>query len=112
MLISGILSLILYISIYNIHENLSIIYSQLGFREYFAIAYTILVGNIIAYNLYGYVLKKYSAITISIAGFLIPIFVSLYGFIILSEFPPYYFYLSLFTALLGALIFFSSEINT
>jgi len=109
MIISGLLSFIIYCLSSDSSMSLYFIFKKLDFKVYFALFYTIVVGNIISYNLYAKVLKNYSTILVSIAGFLVPIFVSLYGFLILSELPPTYFYLSLFTAFLGALIFFQDN---
>lgn len=40
-------------------------------------AYTIIVGNLFGYTLYGYCLRKHSATLMSLAGFLVPVFVLL-----------------------------------
>ena len=50
--------------------------TQIGF-----LLYTIIVGNVIAYTMYAYFLKKYSASFVSLAGFSIPFFVTLLGVI-------------------------------
>jgi drug/metabolite transporter (DMT)-like permease len=57
-----------------------------------AIGYTIIVGNIIAYTLYGYLLKNHSATYVSLASLLVPLCVHFYGFFILAEpFSPIFF---------------------
>jgi drug/metabolite transporter (DMT)-like permease len=43
------------------------------------------ISNGICYNLYGYLLKKYTATFLSFFGLLSPIFTSIHGFLILNE---------------------------
>lgn len=50
-----------------------------------ALAYTIIIGNIIAYSLYGYLLKAHTVTYVALASLLVPIFVHLYGPIIVGE---------------------------
>jgi drug/metabolite transporter (DMT)-like permease len=50
------------------------------------------ISNIICYNLYGYLLKKYTATLLSFAGLLSPIFASISAYFILNEpFEPIIF---------------------
>jgi drug/metabolite transporter (DMT)-like permease len=56
-----------------------------NFKTYGLLAYTVLVGNLIAYNLYGYLLKHNSATLLSLAGAQIPIYVTLLGYFFLGE---------------------------
>ncbi|NGX30672.1 MAG: S-adenosylmethionine/S-adenosylhomocysteine transporter [Chlamydiae bacterium] len=44
-----------------------------------------LISNVICYNLYGYLLKKYTATLLSFAGLLSPIFASINAYFILNE---------------------------
>jgi drug/metabolite transporter (DMT)-like permease len=44
-----------------------------------------LISNLICYNLYGYLLKRYSATLMSFAGLVTPIFAVLFGWIYLNE---------------------------
>lgn len=49
------------------------------------IAYTVIIGNIIAYTGYSALLRMFSVTYVSLAGLLIPLFVHLYGPFILHE---------------------------
>ncbi|MBI2774915.1 EamA family transporter [Candidatus Dependentiae bacterium] len=51
----------------------------------FALLYTTVIGNVLAYPLYASLLKKYSATLLSLFGFLIPLFVTLLAIPLLSE---------------------------
>lgn len=73
-------------------------------------SYTIIIGNVISLTLYAHLLKKYQSTTISLAGFSIPLFVQLFGFIYLSEPISYTFMISLALTFSGFLIFSSEKI--
>jgi drug/metabolite transporter (DMT)-like permease len=73
-----------------------------------ALGYTIVVGNIIAYTLYGYLLKHHSATYVSLASLLVPLFVHFYGFFILGEPLSPVFFASLLVMFIG-LLFFSGK---
>jgi len=64
-----------------------------------AFAYTVIVGNGIAYTLYATTLKRYSATFISLASLSVPLFVTIFGFILFGEQPTWHVF--------GALIFFA-----
>lgn len=49
------------------------------------LAYTIIVGNLIAYTLYAHLLKHNSATLMSLAGFTFPVYVSIFGYVALGE---------------------------
>lgn len=49
------------------------------------LAYTVIFGNLIAYSLYGYLLKHNSATLLSLAGATIPIYVTALGYFFLKE---------------------------
>lgn len=55
----------------------------------------VLIGEIISYNMYAYLLKKYSATFLAFAGFLYPIFGAAFGWLFLREKITYNFFISL-----------------
>lgn len=70
----------------------------------------ILISNIICYNLYGYLLKKYTNTFLSFAGFLSPLFAAVYGWAFLQETITWHFYLSAVIVFIGLLLFYKDEI--
>jgi drug/metabolite transporter (DMT)-like permease len=71
----------------------------------------IIISNLICYNLYGTLLKTYSATFISFAGFTTPLFTALYGWLFLGEVVTWPFYLSFVLVLIGLVIFDQSELK-
>lgn len=71
----------------------------------------IIVSNIIFYNLYGYLLKKYSATFLSFAGFTCPLFAAFFGFLYLNEPLTGHFFFSALIIFLGLLIFYQEELK-
>lgn len=71
---------------------------------------TILISNIICFNLYGYLLHQYSATFVSFAGFLGPLFSAIYGWIFLGEPITWHFYLSTCIVFAGLYLFYQDEL--
>lgn len=71
----------------------------------------ILISNLICYNLYGYLLQRYSATFISVAGFTTPLFSALFGWLFLGEVITLPFYISFIVAFFGLLIFDQDELK-
>lgn len=71
----------------------------------------ILISNLICYNLYGTLLKRYSATFMSFAGFTTPLFSALFGWLVLDEIVSWPFYLSFVIVLLGLLLFDQEELK-
>lgn len=69
----------------------------------------IVVSNIILYNMYGFLLKKYTATFISFTGFIIPIFAALFGWIFLKEQISWYFVFSVCVVTAGLWLFYSED---
>lgn len=71
----------------------------------------ILVANIIFYNFYGFLLKKYTPTFLSLVGLLCPVFTALLGWIFLGETVSWEFFASLAVVMVGAYIFYLDELN-
>lgn len=70
-----------------------------------------LLFNIICYNLYGMLLKKYTATFLSFVGLLSPIFASLNGWIFLGEAPSWIIFLSTGIVSCGLWIVYQAELK-
>jgi drug/metabolite transporter (DMT)-like permease len=81
------------------------------FMFMFYVLLLILVANIIFYNFYGILLKKYSPTFLSLVGLLCPVFTALLGWIFLSETVSWEFFLSLSVVIFGAYIFYLDELK-
>jgi drug/metabolite transporter (DMT)-like permease len=71
----------------------------------------IIISNLICYNLYGALLKRFSATFMSFAGLSTPIFSALLGWIFLNELMPWYFYVSLSILGCGLYLFYQEELK-
>lgn len=72
----------------------------------------IIISNMICYNLYGSLLKKYSATFMSFAGFIVtPLCTALLGWFFLGEVVTWPFYVSFAIAFSGLLLFHQEELK-
>lgn len=71
----------------------------------------IAISNLICYNLYGYLLRRFSPTFMSFAGFTTPLFTALFGWIYLNEVVTWPFYLSALIVFAGLLLFNQEEIR-
>lgn len=71
----------------------------------------ILISNLICYNLYGHLLKRFSATFMSFAGLTTPLFTALFGWIFLGEVVTWPFYVSFCIVFSGLLIFYQEELG-
>lgn len=71
----------------------------------------ILISNLICYNLYGYLLKRFSATFLSFAGFITPLFSALFGWYYLSEILVWPFFFSSLVVFSGLFIFYQEELK-
>ena len=69
------------------------------------------ISNFICYNLYGYLLRRFTATFMSFAGLVTPIFASLFGFLFLQEVVTWHFYVSIVLFTVGLVIFYREEIS-
>ncbi len=71
----------------------------------------VVVANLLFYNLYGYLLKHYTATFLSFAGFTCPLFAALLGYFMLGEtFSPMLFVSFIFVCL-GLFLFYHEELR-
>lgn len=101
MLGSGIISL----ATSPLFEQYNHIYIENHIQFTALMLYTVLIGSVFSLTLYASLLKKYSATYLSLAGFLVPIFVYLYGYLFLTEPISIHFIIALILTFLGLLIF-------
>lgn len=69
------------------------------------------ISNLIAYNLYGYLLKRYSATFMSFAGLITPLFASLFGWLFLGEQITWHYAASLTIFSIGLTLFYREELS-
>jgi drug/metabolite transporter (DMT)-like permease len=65
----------------------------------------IIIANIICYNLYGYLLSRYSATFLSFAGFMTPLFAALLGWLFLNEQVTWHFFATIGMVIFGLYLF-------
>ncbi len=70
-----------------------------------------LISNIICYNLYGYLLKRYTATFMSFAGLVTPLFASLFSWAFLNETITWHYFASLVIFSIGLTIFYQAELK-
>ena len=68
-----------------------------------------LISNVISYNLYGFLLKRFSATFMSFAGLVTPIFASLFGWQWLNESISWPYSVSIIFFCLGLTIYYQEE---
>lgn len=71
----------------------------------------LVISNFACYNLYGYLLKRYTATFMSLAGLTTPLFAATLAWLYFGEVVTAPFYLSLGTISLGLFIFYQEELK-
>lgn len=71
----------------------------------------IVISNFVCYNLYGHLLRKYSATFLSFAGFTTPMFTAIFGWIFLKETVSVEFYISAAIVFTGLYLFNQEELK-
>lgn len=71
----------------------------------------VIIANIIGYNLYGYLLSRYSATFLSFAGFMTPLFAALLGWIFLGEQVTWHFFTTISMVILGLYLFHEKKVD-
>ncbi|MFA5999020.1 MAG: DMT family transporter [Candidatus Babeliales bacterium] len=75
------------------------------------LAAIILLANVIFYNLYGYLLKHYSATLLSFIGFVTPVFAALFDWMLLGVGVSYGFFIAIAILGFGIYIFYQEELR-
>lgn len=70
-----------------------------------------LLYNVICYNLYGMMLKRFTATFLSFMGLLSPVFASITGWLFLGEIPPWQIFLSTGIVSIGLWIVYRAELK-
>ena len=71
----------------------------------------IFVANIVVYNYYAWLLKRYSITFVISSGFLCPIFGAFYGWFFLSELITWHYFASLACVMAGLYLFYRQEVR-
>lgn len=72
----------------------------------------IIISNFVCYNMYGYLLRRYSATFMSFAGFVTPLFTALFGWYYLGEVVTWPFYVSAVIVFAGLFAFYQEELKS
>lgn len=75
------------------------------------VAIMTVISNVICYNLYGFLLKKFTATLLSFLGLLSPVFASLTSWLLLGEAPSLTILASTAVVLLGLWLIYSAELK-
>jgi drug/metabolite transporter (DMT)-like permease len=75
------------------------------------LAVLIVLTNFISYNLYGILLKRYSATFIALAGGMTPIFTALFDWILFGELITWHFVVTVVLVCIGLCIFYLDELK-
>ncbi len=71
----------------------------------------VVISNLLCYNLYGWLLKRFTATFLSFAGLLTPLFAAIWGWMMHAEGIPWPFYLSMGVIALGLWLVYSEELR-
>ena len=71
----------------------------------------IIISNIIAYNLYGTLLKKYTITFLTFAGFVCPVFGAGFGWLFFGEVITWHYGLALALIMVGLYLFHQEEVE-
>lgn len=71
----------------------------------------IVISNLICYNLYGWLLKRFTATFLSFAGLMTPLFAAFFGWMFLKETVTWSFFLSVGIISLGLWLVYSEELR-
>lgn len=86
------------------------VYDYYNFIKY--VLALILASNVIFYNMYGWLMTKYSLTFLSFVGFLSPIFGAFYAWFFLGEAITWHYFLSLTIIIAALSIFYQEELKS
>ncbi len=75
------------------------------------LAMYVIISNVILYNFYSYLLRHYTATFLALAGFITPVFATLYGRVFLNEKSHWLFYISMVILAVGLYLFYHDEVG-
>ncbi|MFH1831602.1 MAG: DMT family transporter [bacterium] len=106
MLVGGLLCMITAILTRDLSHPVSQILPFMGW-----LTLLIISANFIFYNLYAWMLKKYSVTFLSFSGFLCPCFATLYDWLFMGGSVTWHYFASLVLIILGLYIFYREELK-
>lgn len=77
----------------------------------FLMTLMILIANILFYNLYGYLLTKYTATFLSFVGFVTPLFAAFFEWVFFGRVVSHEFFVTVFIIGIGIFIFYQEELK-
>lgn len=75
------------------------------------VLFMIVVSNLICYNLYGWLLKRFTATFLSFAGLLTPLFAAFFGWLVLGETVSWLFFVSVGIISFGLWLVYAEELK-
>ena len=82
---------------------------NLNYHSWYFVFSLLVLGNLIAYNLYGYLLKMYQASLLSLYGAICPMIVALLEWLLFNQKPTYNFLIATLAIAFAIKIFLSSK---
>lgn len=83
--------------------------NYMGFAQ--GVFMMIIISNLICYNIYGWLLKRFTATFLSFAGLTTPLFAAFFGWLVLKETVSWMFFLSVGIISLGLWLVYSEELR-
>jgi drug/metabolite transporter (DMT)-like permease len=75
------------------------------------VLFMIVISNLICYNLYGWLLKRFTATFLSFAGLLTPLFAAFFGWLVLGETVSWLFFVSVGIISFGLWLVYAEELK-
>jgi drug/metabolite transporter (DMT)-like permease len=72
----------------------------------FWLSLLVLMSNVIFYNLYGFLIKKYGPTFVSLSGFLCPVFSTFFEWLLMNGTITWHHFFALFCITTGLFIFY------